>query len=167
MFRDEMSPAAAGRAMPPRVTEFYDAYVARDPKRIADLLHDEVRWKIAGPSEQFDFYGMRCGKDEVIELIVRIIPCYFLMTGFDFDHVLVQGGRVATYGHMRARQRDTGRSLRFRFAHFMHFVEGRLIDFRVISDTFDLAQQLVGHSIDVSQAMQETPLEPAEDLSIL
>jgi ketosteroid isomerase-like protein len=167
MFRDQESPAAAGRAMPPHVAEFYDAYVARDPKRIEDLLHDEVRWKIAGPSEQFDFYGMRGGKDEVIELIVRIIPCYFLMTGFDFDHVLVQGGRVATYGHMRARQRDTGRSLRFRFAHFMHFVEGRLIDFRVISDTFDLAQQLVGHSIDVSQAMQETPLEPAEDLSIL
>jgi ketosteroid isomerase-like protein len=167
MFRDQTSPSDAGRALPPHVAEFYDAYVARDASRIEALLHNDIKWQITGPSDQFDFYGARCGKQEVIELIVRIIPCYFLMTGFDFGQVLVQGGRVATCGRIRARQRDTGRSLSFRFAHFMHFVEGRLIDFRVISDTFDLAQQLVGHSIDVSQAMQETPLEPAEDLSIL
>jgi hypothetical protein len=49
----------------------------------------------------------------------------------------------------------------------MHFVEGKLIDYRVIADTFDLAQQLVGHSIDVSRIMQSAPLVPADDLSIL
>jgi hypothetical protein len=103
----------------------------------------------------------------VIELVIRILPCYFLITGFDFEHVLVHGGRVATYGQVAARQRDTGRSIRFRFAHFLHFVDGKLIDYRVISDTFDLAQQLVGHSIDVSQAMQGAPLAPADDFSIL
>jgi ketosteroid isomerase-like protein len=167
MFRDPPSPSVAGRSLPPHVAEFYDAYVARDPKRIEAVLHDDIKWQITGPSDQFDFYGARYGKQDVIELIARIIPCYFLMTGFDFGHVLVQGGRVATCGHIRARQRDTGRSLRFRFAHFLHFVDGKLIDYRVISDTFDLAQQLVGHSIDVSQAMQGAPLAPADDFSIL
>jgi ketosteroid isomerase-like protein len=157
----------AGRPVPPFAAEFYDAYVARDEARISAILHDEIRWQITGPSHQFDFYGARRGKEEVIELIARIVPCYFLITGFDFDHVLVQGGRVATYGQVRARQRDTGRSLRFRFAHFLHFVEDRLIDYRVIADTFDLAQQIVGHSIDVSRTLPSASLAPADDLSVI
>lgn len=154
-----------GRAMPPYAAEFYDAYVARDADRIAAALHDEIRWQISGPSEQFDFYGPRRGKAEVIELMVRILPCYFLIAGFDFEHVLVQGGRIATYGQVSARQRDTGRLIRFRFAHYLHFVDGKLIDYRAIADTFDTAQQLVGHSIDVNQEMASAPLAPADDVS--
>jgi ketosteroid isomerase-like protein len=167
LCRYQAAAAASGRPLPPFAAEFYDAYIARDAARISATLHDEIKWQITGPSDRFDFYGARRGKEEVIELIARIVPCYFLITGFDFDHVLVQGGRVATYGQVRARQRDTGRSLRFRFAHFLHFVEGRLIDYRVIADTFDLAQQLVGHSIDVSRTMPSDPLVPADDLSII
>ena len=157
--------SSSGHAMPEYVAAFYDAYVARDEKRIAAVLHDEVRLQITGPSDQFDFYGPRRGKEEAIELIFRILPCYFLITGFDFEHVLVHGGRVATYGQVSARQRDTGRSIRFRFAHFLHFIDGKLIDYRVIADTFDTAQQLVGHSIDVSQEMPSAPLVPADDLT--
>jgi ketosteroid isomerase-like protein len=160
------APAATnGRALPPHAIAFYDAYVARDADRLGTVLHDDVKLQITGPSEQFDFYGPRRGKDEVIDLIVRIMPCYFLIAGFDFEHVLVQGGRIATYGQVSARQRDTGRSIRFRFAHFLHFIDGKLIDYRVIADTFDTAQQLVGHSIDVSREMPSAPLAPMDDYS--
>ncbi len=159
--------SGAGRALPPHAAEFYDAYVARDEPRLAATLHDEVRLQITGPSEQFDFYGPRRGKQEALELMVRIMPCYFLIAGFDFEHVLVQGGRVATYGVVRARQRDTGRAIRFRFAHFLHFADGKLTDYRVVADTFDTAQQLVGHPIDVTQEMATAPLVPDGDLSDL
>lgn len=165
--RYKTSASVAASAMPPHVAEFYNAYVARDAERIATVLHDEVKLQITGPSDQFDFYGPRRGKEEVLELMLRITPCYFLITGFDFEHVLVQGGRVATYGQVSARQRDTGRSIRFRFAHFLHFIDGKLIDYRVIADTFDTAQQLVGHSIDVSREMQSAPLVPDDDYSEL
>jgi ketosteroid isomerase-like protein len=89
------------------------------------------------------------------------------LTGFEFDHVLVHGESVATYGRMRARQRDTGRSLCFRFAHFLRFAEGKLIAHRGIADTFDAAEQLVGHSIDVTREMPSAPIVPDDDFSEL
>ena len=99
--------------------------------------------------------------------MVRIIPCFFRISSFEFEHVLVQGDRVATYGQVRAHQRDTGRAIRFRFTHFMHFLDGKLITLRATTDTFDAAEQLVGHPIDVSNEMQSAPLVPEDDFSQL
>jgi ketosteroid isomerase-like protein len=156
---------AGARVMPPFVAAYYDAYLSRDPERIAATLHDEVMWSVAGPRDQFDFYGPRRGKEEVIEVMVRIIPCFFRLSSFEFEHVLVQGERVAAYGRVRAQQRDTGRAIRFRFAHFMRFQDCKLIAFRSIADTFDAAEQMVGHSIDVTQEMQSAPLAPEDEFS--
>lgn len=158
---------AGGNAMPPFVAAYYDAYLSRDPERIEAVLHEQVVWSVTGPSDQFDFYGPRRGKEEVIEVMVRIIPCFFRISSFEFEHVLVQGDRVATYGQVRALQRDTGRAIRYRFAHFMRFQGGKLITFRAIADTFDAAEQLVGHSIDVSKKMEVAPLVPDDDYSQL
>ncbi len=157
--------ASAAAKLPPHAAEFYDAYVARDALRIGAVLHDRVRFQISGPADQFDFYGSRRGKEEAIEQVVKILPCHFQISGFDFEHVLVSGGRVATYGQVRARQRDTGRSICFRFAHFLHFIDDKLADFRVVADTFDTAQQLVGHPIDINRAMRRAPVMPDEDFS--
>lgn len=156
-----------GNVMPPFVAAYYSAYLSRDPERIAAILDDNVVWSVTGPSDQFDFYGPRRGKEEVIEVMVRIIPCFFRISSFEFEHILVQGDRVATYGQVRAHQRDTGRAIRFRFTHFMRFQGGKLIAFRAIADTFDAAEQLVGHSIDVSKEMQSAPLVPEGDFSLL
>jgi ketosteroid isomerase-like protein len=156
-----------GNAMPPFVAAYYDAYLSRDPDRIAAVLHDQVEWSVTGPSDQFDLFGPRRGKEEVIEAMVRIIPCFFRISSFEFEHVLVQGDRVATYGQVRAHQRDTGRAIRFRFTHFMRFIDGKLIVLRAITDTFDAAEQLVGHPIDVSREMQSAPLVPEDDFSLL
>jgi ketosteroid isomerase-like protein len=158
---------AGGNAMPPFVAAYYDAYLSRDPERIAAVLHDQVVWSVTGPSDQFDFFGPRRGKEEVIEVMVRIIPCFFRISSFEFEHVLVQGDRVATYGQMRSHQRDTGRAIRFRFTHFLRFLDGKLITSRAIADTFDAAEQLVGHPIDVSKEMQSAPLVPEDDFSQL
>ena len=64
---------------------------------------------------------------------------------------------------VRARQRDTGRSLCFRGAHFLRFRDGKLVAFRSIADTFDVAQQVVGHPIDVTKPIEHVPLVPEED----
>ena len=77
----------------------------------------------------------------------------------------MHGERAATYGRLRARQRDSGRSICIRFAHLLRFLDGKLISFRAVGDTFDAAEQLVGHSIDVSKEMESWPLVPADDFS--
>ncbi|MGD9924181.1 MAG: nuclear transport factor 2 family protein [Pseudorhodoplanes sp.] len=152
-----------GRDVPPWLVAFYRAYLKRDAGLLDAILDDNVEWLLAGPAEQFDLYGCRQGKAAAIELVTRIMPCFFHMTDFEIEHLVVQGERVAAYGHVRARQRDTGRSLCFRGAHFLRFRDGRLVAFRSIADTFDVAEQVVGHPIDVNRRIETASLVPEED----
>ncbi len=156
-------PQSAGRDLPPWLVTFYRAYLTRDPALLDAILDDDVEWILTGPAEQFDIYGSRRGKQATLELITRIMPCFFSISDFEFEHLLVQGEHVAAYGQVRARQRDTGRSLRFRGAHFMRFRNGKLVLFRSIADTFDVAQQVVGHPIDVTKPIEHVPLVPEQD----
>jgi ketosteroid isomerase-like protein len=155
--------SARGRDLPPFVADFYRAYLSRDHDLLDAILDDGVEWLLAGPADQFDLYGYRRGKAAVIELVIRIMPCFFHMADFEIEHLVVQGDRVASYGHVRARQRDTGRSLCFRGAHFLRFRDGKLIAFRGIADTFDAAEQVVGHPIDVNKRIERVALVPEED----
>ena len=98
------------------IAAFYAAYRSRDLELLHAILDDRVEWFLAGPADHFDFYGTRHGKGAVIEVITRLMPCYFHVTDFEFDQTLIDGERVATRGRVRARQRDTGRSIRYGFA---------------------------------------------------
>lgn len=156
--------SAPGRDLPPFVAAFYRAYLARDADRLDAILDDDVDWLLCGPAEQFDLYGYRRGKAAAIEVVTRIMPCFFHLTDFEIEHLVVQGDRVAAYGNVRARQRDTGRSLCFRGAHFLRFRGGRLVSFHGIADTFDAAEQVVGHPIDVNKRIERVPLVPEDEL---
>ncbi|HWV44256.1 nuclear transport factor 2 family protein [Pseudorhodoplanes sp.] len=156
-------PKSAGRDLPPWLADFYRGYVNRDPALLDAVMHDDVVWRLAGPGEQFEMETAHRGKAAAIELVTRIIPCFFHITGFEFEHLVVQGDLVATYGHLRARQRDTGRSLCFRSAHFLRFRDGRLVSFRGIADTFDMAEQMVGHPIDATKRIETVSIVPDED----
>jgi ketosteroid isomerase-like protein len=155
--------SASGRDVPTWVSAFYRAYITRNPGLLDAVLDDAVEWTLTGPAEQFDIYGSRRGKQAVIELVTRIMPCFFQITDFEFEHLLLQSEQVAAYGLVRARQRDTGRSLCFRGAHFLRFRNGKLTMFRSFADTFDVAQQVVGHPIDVTKPIERVTLVPEED----
>ncbi|HWV54949.1 nuclear transport factor 2 family protein [Pseudorhodoplanes sp.] len=152
-----------GRDLPPFIGDFYRAYSQRDAGLLDAILDDDVEWLLNGPADQFDMYGHRRGKAEVIELVTRILPCFFRIIDFEIEHLLLQGERVAIYGRLRARQRDTGRSLCFRAVHFLRFRNGKLIAFHGLGDTFDAAQQVVGHPIDVHTRIDPVALVPEED----
>ncbi len=147
------------------IAAFYAAYRSRDVELLNAILHDRIDWFLAGPADHFDFYGARQGKAAVIEIITRIMPCYFHITDFELDHSLIEGQRASVRGRVRARQRDTGRSIRYSFAHFLRFEGGKLVSMRGVGDTFDVAEQVVGHPIDVSRAMECVPLVPEDDVS--
>lgn len=156
--------AVQGREMPSWLADFYRAYVTRDAHLLDAVLDDEVEWLITGPVDQFDYYGRRHGKADTIEVITRIMPCFFHINDFEFQHIAIQGERAATYWQVRARQRETGRAIRFRGMHFMRFRNGKLVSFRSITDTFDVAEQVVGHPIDINKRVERIPLVPEEDV---
>jgi ketosteroid isomerase-like protein len=149
--------------VPSSVADFYRAYLTRDRDLLDGILDDNVEWLLTGPAEQFDLYGRRRGKSDAIELITRIVPCFFYITDFEVEHLVAQDGRIATYGQVRARQRDTGRALCFRAAHFLRFANRKLTAFRGIADTFDVVEQVVGHPIDINQRIERVALAPEDD----
>jgi ketosteroid isomerase-like protein len=148
-------PASAhGRDVPSWLSAFYRGYITRD----AALLD-----AVAGPSDQIDFFGYRRGKDAVIELITRVMPCYLHLVDIEIEHLVLQGERAAVYGHLRGRQRETGRFIRYRGSHFFRAKEGRIVSCRGIADTFDAAEQVVGHPIDVNKRIERIALVPEDD----
>lgn len=155
--------SARGRDLPAWIVTFYRGYIARDAALLDAVLDDNVDWHLAGPSDQIDFFGYRRGKEAVIELITRIMPCYFHLIDIEIEHLLVQGDRAALYGHLRARQRDTGRLIRYRGSHFLRAKNGRIVSCRGIADTFDAAEQVVGHPIDINKRIERIALVPEDD----
>jgi ketosteroid isomerase-like protein len=156
-----------GRPAPAWLREFYEAYLSADAERLDAVLHDDVVWLISGPADQVDFFGLRRGKAAVIELITRIIPCFQEVIGFEIEQLLVQGDSAASFGRIRSRQRETRRSIRFGYAHFMRFQDGKLISMRALADSFDAVEQLMGYQISVVSEANLAPVGSAEQLSII
>jgi ketosteroid isomerase-like protein len=157
--------SAIRNAAPEMVANFYEAYVSCDPQRLDAVLHDDVTWLISGPADQIDFFGMRHGKAEVIELITRVIPCFQRLAGFEIEHLLVQGDRAATFGRVCAHRRETNRSLRFAYAHFLRFQDGKLLSMRSLTDSFDAVEQLTGCRITIRAGAGLAPMLGDDDLA--
>jgi ketosteroid isomerase-like protein len=136
-------------AVPRAVVEaFYKAYAARDAKKVAEFLDDNVEWTISGPVDFLPFCGKRYCKAAVLELIERGVPAIFEVFSFISDSMVVDGDQVATLNRLAATGRD-GRVIRYRLAHFMRFRAGKLIENLSPLDSFDAVEQVLGHPLSV------------------
>jgi ketosteroid isomerase-like protein len=131
------------------VQQYFQACLARDPARLAQFLHDDVQWCVTGPVDLLPFCGERCGKSAVIDNIVRLAPSALRMTGLDLEEVLVDGECAATLSRLTSIHAGTGRTVSYRCAQFLRFRDGKLIEFHALIDSFDAAEQVLGHPIDV------------------
>lgn len=139
-------------AVPRAVVEaFYKAYAARDAKRVADFLDDNVEWTISGPVDVLPFCGKRHGKAAVLELIEQGVPAVFEIFSFISDSMVIDGDQVATLNRLAARGRG-GRVIRYRLAHFMRFRAGKVIENLSLLDSFDAAEQVLGHPLAIHEA---------------
>lgn len=129
------------------VQGFYEAFASRDPMRIAPYLSDDVQWHMAGPVDVFRFAGFRRGKAAVMDYF-RLVPQVFSVRRFEPEDFVIDGNRVAAFSKVIAVQKDTGRVIAYRVAHFLVFEQDLLISMQGITDTFDVAEQVVGHRID-------------------
>lgn len=145
------------------VDAFYDAYTTGDRDKLAALLHDDVDWLISGPVSVLQFAGCRHGKAEVLDLGTRILPS--VLSGLKVTHesVVIDGDRAALLNRLTAHRRSDGRSIGYRFAHFLRFKDGKVIKTLSIIDTFDAAEQMLGHSL----APHDGHLEDARNLVLL
>jgi len=146
------------------VQAFYEAYLSLDTARVAQFLDDDIDWIISGPVDVLAFCGQRRGKAAVLEIFDRLFPQTLKTTGFDPQSLLIDGNRVAMLFTLSAITRNSERKISYRVAHFLRFRDDKVFEFRSIIDSFDAAEQVLGHAICLSQRKSHSDPKAAGDL---
>lgn len=136
------------QAVSPSIVQgFYLAYVSREPARMAAFLDDDVEWLVTGPVDLLEYCGLRRGKEAVVDLYARILPALFEFRSFEPRDFLIDGDRAAVFGRISAMQLSTGRLISYMCAHFVRFRGDKVVSFSSLTDSFDAAEQVLGHPI--------------------
>jgi hypothetical protein len=61
----------------------------------------------------------------------------------NFEEILIEGERAATFMRLSAIHAATGRAVSYRCAQFLRFSDGELVEFRAPIDSFDAAEQVL------------------------
>jgi hypothetical protein len=113
---------------------------------IEAAIDDDVDWAIFGPIDMFPFFGARRGKDAVLD-VIRQIADNVRIRRFDRESILLATDSAASMLRFSLTTLDQDRPISLRVAHFAQFKAGRLLSIRVVVDTFDLVEQMLGQSI--------------------
>jgi ketosteroid isomerase-like protein len=138
------------------IRSYFQACISRDPSRIASYLDADVTWSVTGPIDLLPFCGQHRGKDDVIDTIVRVVPSVVQVKAMKVEEILIDGNRAATFMQISGILGETGRTVSYRGAQFLRFREAKLVELRGLIDSFDAAEQVLGHPIAVapSQTMR-------------
>ena len=113
---------------------------------IEDLIDDDVDWAIYGPIDLFPFFGSRKGKAAVME-VIRQIAENVRVHRFDRESIMLGVDSASSMMRYSLTALDSNKPISLRIAHFAQFKAGRLTNFRVLLDSFDLVEQTVGYPI--------------------
>ena len=125
-----------------------DAFMQGNTDRLVARYHDDIDWLFYAPVALFPFAGARRGKAEVFKgysLMYEI----FRLADYKVAVTLVEGDRAATLSDVHMVQRATGRAIRSRIASFHRFRDGRLIEYRGFTDSFDSVEQALGRELQL------------------
>jgi ketosteroid isomerase-like protein len=145
---------------------FYEAFCTRDPARIAPFLASDVEWVITGPVDLLRYCGHRHGKAAVLELYARVFPEIMAETRILLDDLLIDGDRAAALSRVSATERRSGRVISYRCAQFMWFAGGKLKRYCAVFDSFDAAEQVLGHQIDITRDNRPRDNDVAEIVAL-
>ena len=141
------------------VENFRQARLTRDPRQIEPFLDDNVDWLITGPVELLHFCGHRRGKAEALDCIVRRLSRRCLsVSQVELSSLLIDRDRAASFSRLIAVQPGTGRTISYHQAQFMRFRDNKIVEYRGIIDSFDAAEQMMGHPIalpDMPRAFED------------
>jgi ketosteroid isomerase-like protein len=142
-FRKEPNDRAQSLAFLTRVAY---AINERQLNDLEDLIDEDVDWAIYGPIDMFPFLGARRGKLAVLDVIKQIAE-NFRVHRFDRETVMLGVDSASSMLRYSLTALDTNKPISLRIAHFAQFKAGRLASIRVLIDTFDLVEQVLGRNI--------------------
>jgi len=116
------------------------------PDDLETQIDDDVDWVIYGPVEMFPFLGARRGKAAVFE-VCRQISENVRVHRFDRESIVLGEDSAASMMRYSLTALDSNKPINLRLAHFARFRAGRLLNIRVLLDTYDLVEQALGRPI--------------------
>jgi ketosteroid isomerase-like protein len=124
------------------------AFRAGDYVRIAALYDDHLDWLFYGPPSVFPELGHRRGKTAVFQGLHTLNRHYEVVQSVT-EWLIAEGDRAASTTDLTLKQRATGRTIRCRIASFHRVRDGRVIEYRGFTDSFDAAEQVLGHELRI------------------
>jgi ketosteroid isomerase-like protein len=118
----------------------------RQSDELEALIDDDVEWAIYGPIDMFPFLGARQGKAAVLE-VCRQIAENIRVHRFDRESLMLGVDSGAAMMRYSLTALDSNKPISLRLAQFAQFKAGRLLNLRVVVDTFDLVEQALGTPI--------------------
>jgi hypothetical protein len=124
----------------------HSAINERRPEDLDPQIDDDVDWVIYGPIDMFPFLGARQGKSAVIE-VCRQISDNVRVHHFDRESIVLGEDSAASIMRYSLTELDSNKPINLRLAHCAQFRAGRLLNMRVLLDTYELVEQALGHPI--------------------
>lgn len=128
------------------IHDIIGAFQRGDHARLADRYDDDIDWLLHAPISVFPFAGARRGKNAVLASLAGVYRDY-MISRYDVPVVMVDGDRAATISDVHVVQRSTGRVIVSHLAGFYRIRDGKLVEYRGFTDSFDSAEQVLGHEI--------------------
>jgi ketosteroid isomerase-like protein len=125
---------------------FHRAINDRQLEDVEAVIDEDVDWTIYGPIDMFPFLGARRGKEAVLEVIKQIAE-NVRVHRFDRESIMLGADTAASMLRYSLTALDSNKPISLRVAHFAQFKGGRLRSIRVVLDTFDLVEQVLGRPI--------------------
>jgi ketosteroid isomerase-like protein len=113
---------------------------------IEALIDDDVDWAVYGPIDMFPFLGARRGRAAVLD-VIRQLADNFQVQRFERESIMLGVDSASSMLRYSLTALDSDKPISLRVAQFAQFRADRLINMRVLIDTFDLVEQALGRAI--------------------
>ena len=113
---------------------------------IEALIDEDVDWAVYGPIDMFPFLGARQGKAAVLH-VIRQIADNFQVRRFERESIMLGVDSASSMLRYSLTALDSDKPISLRVAQFAQFRADRLVNMRVLIDTFDLVEQALGRAI--------------------
>src|SRR5437588_7942558 len=130
---------------------FHRAINEHRTEELEALIDEDIDWAIYGPIDMFPFLGARRGKAAVLE-VIREVSENVRVHRFDRESIMLGVDSASSMIRYSLTALDSNKPISLRLAHFAQFRAGKLTNFRVLVDTFDLVEQTVGYPIQIGRA---------------
>lgn len=132
-----------------RIYDLYAAYSKGKFDFVLNHFDERAEFTSYAPVEVFPYLGRRHGRAAIAETMNKI-KLEFETIAFHPIFIVAGNEDAAAILLARLRQRATGRIIQLLLAHFLRLREGRIVELREFMDSFDAAQQVLGHQLKLT-----------------